>query len=229
MGLGLGLGVRLVRTWRAVLRRWRQRVRRPLVRHAVEKLHIGSGPLVREGWTNVDLERHPGVEYVLDVRDGLPFRDVGYIYAEHFLEHLSYDEGQRFLKECRQALRDDGVLRLSTPNLEWVWATQYRRSSADPIRDCFAINKSFRGWGHQFLYNLETLMAALRVAGFAEVRACAYGESLDPALQNLERHERSADESTLPHVVVIEARGRATRGDDLLEIAAVDYDWAVHP
>ena len=197
-------------------------------RVAVEKLHVGSGPLVREGWTNVDLEAHPGVDYVLDVRDGLPFRDVSYIYAEHFIEHLTHDEGLRFLRECRAAMRRDGVLRLSTPNLDWVWMTQYSRGSQRAVHDCFAINKSFRGWGHQFLYNFETLASSLRDAGFADVGLRAYGQSDDSVLRDLERHERSLDVPDLPHVVIVEARGIAPPSRELEQLTE-DYDWAINP
>jgi predicted SAM-dependent methyltransferase len=208
------------------MRRRRTRARHPLTKHRADKLHIGSGPLVREGWTNVDLEPHRGVEFVLDVRDGLPFEDVSYIYAEHFIEHLTNDEGFRFLKECRAALRENGVIRLSTPNLDWVWMTQYRRPAS--VRDCFAINKSFRGWGHQFLYNVATLTAALRDAGFADVRECRYGESEEAVLRDLERHEKSLDSTELPHVIIVEGRGVAAPTGALDDMAE-DYDWAVNP
>ncbi len=208
------------------MRRRRQQPRHPSTKHRASKLHVGSGPLVREGWTNIDLEPHAGVEFVLDVREGLPFEDVSYIYAEHFIEHLTHDEGMRFLKECRAALRAGGAIRLSTPNLDWVWLTQYRRPSS--IGDCFAINKSFRGWGHQFLYNVATLAAALHDAGFADVRTCAYGESTDPVLRDLERHEKSLDTPDVPHVIVLEARGTGRPAQELQRVSD-DYDWAVNP
>jgi predicted SAM-dependent methyltransferase len=225
--LGLGIRTRLIRAWRFARRERRQRASRPAARHRVEKLHVGSGPLVRAGWTNVDLDAHPGVEFVLDVRGGLPFEDVSYVYAEHFIEHLTHDEGLRFLRECRAALRNDGAIRLSTPNLEWVWATQYHRPSDDAVRDCFAINKSFRGWGHQFLYNVETMTATLHDAGFADVTECRYGESGDPVLRDLERHEKSPDAPELPHVIVVEARGVRVPASEL-ERYSEDYDWATH-
>ena len=224
--MGFGIRVRLIRAWREAQRRSRQRARRPLQRMRAERLHIGSGPVVLPGWTNIDLEYHDGVHHVLDVRDGLPFDGVALIYAEHFLEHLSHDEGMRFLGECRAALTPDGVLRLSTPNLDWVWATQYRRPSPDGVHDCFAMNKAFRGWGHQFLYNLDTLTASLRAAGFAEVRSFRYGESDDPVLRGLERHEKSPDEAELPHVIVVEARGIAVPRE-VPDAVVEDYDQAL--
>ena len=225
MGLGLGLHVRLVRAWHTLARKRRQRARTTMTRHEVERLHIGSGPLVRPGWTNIDIEYHPGVAHVLDVRDGLPFAHAQYVYAEHFIEHLTYDEGFRFLKECRAAMRADGVLRLSTPNLDWVHATQY--GSGNAVQDCFAMNKAFRGWGHQFLYNLGTLTASLQAAGFAEIIACRYGESADPNLRGLERHEVSADSAALPHVIVVEARGVRPASDAAIASAVEDYDQAL--
>ncbi len=228
VGLGFGIRARLIRTWRSARRRFRQRARRPIRRFSVRKLHIGSGPVVLPGWTNVDLEDHDGVQHVLDVRDGLPFENAEYIFAEHFIEHLTHDEGLRFLAECRAALNESGALRLSTPNLDWVWSTQYHRPSADPVSDCFAINKSFRGWGHQFLYNVETLTSALKDVGFGDVRICGYGESTHDELRNLERHERSLDAPELPHVIIVEASGRRPPTRRLAE-ASEDYDWAVHP
>src|SRR6516162_6826939 len=89
------------------------------------RLHIGAGTESLPGWINIDNRKLPGVDVVLDVRQGLSFRDVEAIYAEHFLEHLTLDEGLAFLADCRHALRDSGVLRLSTPNLDWVHATHY--------------------------------------------------------------------------------------------------------
>ncbi|MGZ5494514.1 MAG: hypothetical protein ACXWHG_12990 [Thermoanaerobaculia bacterium] len=72
-------------------------------------------------------------------------------------------------------LRDDGVLRLSTPNLDWVWASHYRRvlTSDQEILGAFGLNRAFRGWGHRFLFNFGTLAATLRDA--ASRTSCAPG------------------------------------------------------
>jgi len=187
------------------------------------RLHIGCGQQALPGWINIDNQGLPGVDQVLDVRHGLPFADVATIYAEHFLEHLSLDEGLAFLAECRRVLSDDGVLRLSTPSLDWVLTTHYRWGDAadeDRRNDCIRLNRAFHGWGHQFLYNRPMLSATLRAAGFARAVFRSYGESERPELQGLERHETWNDTPELPHVIVVEATGRAQPGrlpPDLLQ------------
>lgn len=183
------------------------------------RLHIGSGPVALDGWTNVDVAAYPGVDVVLDVREPWPFADVELIFAEHFLEHLTLAEGLRFLRECRRVLRADGVLRLSTPNLDWVWLTHYKPPSELTLEEqligCLEINRAFHGWGHQFLYNFRTLELALRAAGFAEVVQREYGASEVEALRGLERHERHGDRAEAPSVVVAEARGKGGESAEL--------------
>jgi hypothetical protein len=40
------------------------------------RLHIGCGAQSIPGWINIDNQGLPGVDQVLDVRQGLPFADV---------------------------------------------------------------------------------------------------------------------------------------------------------
>jgi predicted SAM-dependent methyltransferase len=182
------------------------------------KLHVGCGPVHLDGWFNIDNRRYDAVDFVLDVRDGLPFRELRFVFAEHFIEHLPWWECERFLRDCRNALAADGVLRLSTPNLDWVVATQY--GAGDPIADCFALNTSFRGWGHQFLYNAKTLEAMLHRVGFASVAFLEYGKSPHRELHGLERHEISPDSIELPHVLVVEASGIGGAANETLQSSA---------
>ena len=175
------------------------------------RLHIGCGQEAIAGWINIDNHALPGVDRVLDVRKGLPFGNVSAIYAEHFLEHLGLDDGLGFLKECRRVLASSGVLRLSTPNLDWVYATHYRTSQVaeEALHDCFQLNRAFHGWGHQFLYNRATLESVLNAAGFATVRFHLYGQSDVPELRGIERHKTWEDTPEMPHVLIAEASGEA--------------------
>jgi predicted SAM-dependent methyltransferase len=190
------------------------------------KLHIGSGPIALPGWVNIDLLPYPNVDRVLDVRGGLPFDAATHIYAEHFVEHLTPDESMAILRACRRSLHPDGVLRLSTPNLDWVLQTHYRpaawNGAGDALADCFALNKAFHGWGHKFLFNRDTLRQFLMAAGFAEIEFVAYGSSSDPDLRGLERHPPSADTELHQHVLVAEARGVGASADLAVD-CRIDY------
>lgn len=188
-------------------------------------LHIGCGPQILKGWVNIDNAQYPGVDRVLDVTTGLPFEDVSFVFAEHFIEHLSYDNAAKLFRECRRVLRDDGVLRLSTPNLDWVWITHYSAvmTDAQQVDCCFRINRAFRGWGHQFLYNFRTLALTLQDAGFATIKPCEYGKSEHRELAGLERHELSPPYGSFPSILIVEASGRGRSDTTDLEQPRNDY------
>ena len=215
----------LRRAWRSVQRAVQSRVLRRLP--SGSRLHVGCGSVHLDGWVNIDRFPSPVADFTYDIRYGIPVHDAGYIYAEHFLEHLDYAEGMKFLRDCRAALGSSGILRLSTPNLDWVYRTQYHpnewATDHDAVRDCFWMNKAFRAWGHQFLYNLPALRAALQEAGFETIEPCAFRESRHEALRGLEQHETWQDLPDLPHVLIVEASGRSTTSEVKLNDLAADY------
>jgi SAM-dependent methyltransferase len=53
---------------------------------------------------------------------------------------------------------------------------------------CFIVNNFFRGYGHQFLYDIRSLMAITKEAGFIEPRIFKPNESDDIHLSHLESH-----------------------------------------
>lgn len=181
------------------------------------RLHIGSGRHRLDGWVNVDIQELPGVDVVADVRRGLDFRDARAIYAEHFLEHLALDDALGFLLECHRVLAPGGWLRLSTPNLDWVWRTHYLLDAEpeEKQRRALMLNRAFHGWRHRFLWNREILERALAACGFDDFRWCRYGDSTRPELAGVEGHETYDDTEELPHVVIVEARRGEARPKQL--------------
>lgn len=195
------------------------------------KLNIGSGRARLEGWINVDIQHLPGVDLVADVTEGLQFSNAEAVFAEHFLEHLTFDAAVSFLLEAHRVLGDGGWIRLSTPNLDWVWATHYRLEGEPGSRAdaALALNRAFHGWRHQFLWNREILAQALTVCGFTGVRWCSYGESELPVFRGIERHETYADLPGLPHVLIVEARKGAPRPELLREFRErIEREYLVH-
>ncbi len=184
------------------------------------RLHIGSGSQRLEDWVNVDIRPFPGVDLVADVNRGLDFASVDAVYAEHFLEHLAADDAFDFLAAIYRMLTPEGRLRLSTPNLDWVWRTHYRLAgpAEHKIASALKINRAFHGWEHKFLWNQETLSAALVATGFNNLRWYRHGESDDATFRGLERHETYGDSDDLPHVLIVEARRGTSQPEALASL-----------
>jgi len=145
---------------------------------------------------------------VADVTQGLAFTRVDAVYAEHFLEHLWPDQALEFLCEVREVLARQGCLRLSTPNLDWVWRSHYVPDESEERKRELAvmINRAFHGWEHKFLWNRELLTEALEATGFEELIWHRYGESRSELFRGIERHETYEDDATSHHVIIVEAR-----------------------
>ncbi len=171
------------------------------------RLHVGAGSQRLEGWINVDIRPFPGVDLVADVTRGLELTGIDDVFAEHFLEHLAVDDALDFLGKVQRMLRAGGRLRLSTPNLDWVWRTHYRleASPEDKVTAAVALNRAFHGWEHKFIWNRETLELALSVIGFRDFAWRRHGESDVEYLRGLERHETYDDDDDLRHVLIVEA------------------------
>jgi len=171
------------------------------------RLHLGCGERHLEGWLNIDLEPGPGVDLVRDITRGLPWREVEAIFAEHFLEHLAVDQAVDLLADAHRALRPGGLLRLTTPNLDWIWSTHLgSEPGRRPLEAALHANRAFSAWGHRFLWSRELLAEVLIACGFDDLHWCAPGESRLEVLAGLEGHETYGDAPGLAHVLIVECR-----------------------
>lgn len=136
------------------------------------KLNIGCGDIYFDGWINIDLDSAKA-DLKIDVRNRLPYDDnsVDFIYCEHFIEHLTVEEGITVLKDFHRVLKVGGILRIATPDLDYVlfryffmWKSQLwlKKYGYEWIKTkAEMINISFRDWGHKYLYNYEELKRRL--------------------------------------------------------------------
>jgi predicted SAM-dependent methyltransferase len=175
----------------------------------IRRIHVGGGANnVFPDWWNVDIRAFRGVDEVLDASGPWPWTGLDAVYGEHFIEHLPLDAALRFVQEAASHLRPGGVLRLSTPSIEWVWATHLSLapdvSDERRITQTFAANRAFHGWGHQFLFSRPLLGQLLTGAGFEHLTWHAYGESDDPTLRGLERHRGYSVHDGWPSVWIVE-------------------------
>ena len=135
----------------------------------------------------------------------LPSKSLDYVFSEHVIEHLEFDEAALMLGECFRTLKTGGRIRLATPDLKQIIAV-YTQPEGDAqqayirwIMDSFrprvgeynaahVVNHSFHGWRHKFIYDQATLTGALEKAGFHQVRRFEPGDSADEHLRGIEQH-----------------------------------------
>ncbi len=177
-------------------------------------LNFGAGPYPVSGWVNADIS--PSSEFYIDARKPilLPEGSFDAVFSEHFLEHLEYSIGRRWMAECFRCLKAGGVFRVATSGLERLYE-MYSGSSSHVAQDefvvrhfsrfgneiaktygkeasphpCIVFNDKFRLWGsHRFIYDENFLIHTLKSIGFRQITAVKYGESRHEHLCNLEHH-----------------------------------------
>lgn len=177
-------------------------------------LQIGAGPTSAPGWLCTDLEPRRRGTVFLDAVKPFPIPDgsFDYVHSEHMIEHVSFWGGAAMLRECHRILKPGGRIRIATPDLGRLIGLYGHENvgvakrlidavaegvfkSVACAKPIFAINSAFRDWGHQFLYDEETLRDSLLGAGFVSVRRFGCGQSEVPLFRGMERHgEVSGDE-----------------------------------
>ena len=201
--------------------------------HQTRKVQLGAGSSRLEGWLNTDIEPGDGLAY-LDATKPFPFEDdsVHYIFSEHLIEHLTYDEGKAMMAEAYRVLAPGGKMRISTPNLTrfielfdenpsedarayLVDKRKWHRWPDEPNAAAIILNLQMSSWGHKFMYDIETLGASLQRVGFRNVREFEENISTDEHLRNLEErdsgvNERASDYETMS-VEVEKPRAATTR------------------
>jgi predicted SAM-dependent methyltransferase len=196
-----------------------------LNRHAIRKLQIGSGFNILSGWLNSDYQPFPKDILRLDATKTFPIGDneFDYIFSEHIIEHIKYAEGLSMLTECFRVLRQNGTIRVSTPNLPFLldlyrhdksdrqlayikWATDNFIPETDYYDDVFVINNYVRDWGHQFIYDEKTLRASLEKAGFTNITRCDLNQSEEAAFRNLENETRLPEGFLKLETLTLEAK-----------------------
>ncbi len=182
-------------------------IRKYLRGHPIKKLQLGTYNNALDGWLNSDVYLQSSQCVFLDAARPFPFADhtFDYIFSEHMIEHISYDEGLGMLHECLRVLRPGGKIRIATPNLDsfvslfsaekndlqkryMQWYTKRYLPTRHEIRQSFIINRCFYGWNHKFVYDFTTLRDSFEQAGFIDIRLCLTCESEDEHFQEIDTH-----------------------------------------
>ena len=184
-----------------------RKIRSYLHSNQLKKLQLGTSNSPMVGWLNTDVLPTSRKVAYLDATRRFPFNNdvFDYVYSEHVIEHIEHERAVFMLRECFRVLKPGGKIRISTPDLKVYtglhskektasqkfyidWVIQNLMPEVDYCEEVFLINNAFRAWGHQFLYDRETLRLTMARIGFEDIKYYQPGVSDDENLQGIESH-----------------------------------------
>lgn len=126
-----------------------------------------------------------------DARKGIPWPDssMDFMIAYHFLEHITRQEGETFLKECHRVLKPGGVVRIGVPDTKVIIRFYLEGKIHDfdanegvkKARDFAEAFWNLLTAGHVTDYDEDSLGNKLILAGFATYQ-CEPNESKIPEI-----------------------------------------------
>ena len=195
-------------------------------------INLGCGDEPSPDFINIDFWGASGAGYNADLRFPLRVGDgvVDGIYSEHTFEHLTYDEVDRLLSECRRIMKAGAVIRIIVPDVslfvrkyadsdaDWfrAWEARMFLKSPNPERNrrrlashLQALSFVTQEYGHVSSWDAETMTRYLERNGFCDVRTTSFRSGRNPDLL-----QDSADEARTAVSLYIEgtAEGPAASG-----------------
>jgi predicted SAM-dependent methyltransferase len=177
-----------------------------LKNNEIKKLHIGAGNRKIKDWLNTDIG-NKSIMPVVDVTKKFPFntKTFDYVFSEHMIEHIKYQDGVKMLKESFRVLKSNGKIRISTPDLQFLidlysnekdqlqkdyieWSCKNYQLTEGSIIE--VVNNYFQSWGHQFIYDKNTIENTLKAVGFTKIEFFKINESNNLDLKDLENDKR---------------------------------------
>jgi len=166
------------------------------------KLNIGSYlDTFYYDWTNIDIldlkdfaERQCYKFLQQDITKGIPFEDnsVDIIMSNHFLEHLTRVEGQKFLEECYRVLKPKGIIRTSIPDTKLITQRyidgkimnyKYINLGVELATDDAEAYYNLLLAGHKTIYDEKGLSKMLGKVGFKDIKRCSPFKSRHNSIQ----------------------------------------------
>ncbi len=201
------------------------RIEKYLTENSVRKLQIGAQSNSISGWFNVDIDiKEPHVTY-MDATQPFPIADgaFDYVFAEHMIEHISFEEADHMLSESFRIMKEGATIRIATPNLEKLAQLMISPNEQDhatyidayfqrffpdelPKDPVFVVNKLFYSFHHRFIHSEASLRYLLEKQGFRDFRRCQVGQSDMDHLKGIEQHAKEIGEiPNFVETIVVEA------------------------
>lgn len=174
--------------------------------------HIGCGYKIGKNWVNFDnspiafIDNLPFLNKILKINklkfpNGIKYGNIvkkplclensaDNIYCSHVLEHVSYLDAKKMLKNIYFMLKKNGIFRIVVPSLKSRIDDYNIDKDADKFLNslgCFNKNENknltsklryfFGGSRHRWMYDETSLQTELEQTGFKEIRKCEFGDS----------------------------------------------------
>ncbi|MBU2043856.1 MAG: methyltransferase domain-containing protein [Candidatus Omnitrophica bacterium] len=145
-----------------------------------------------DGWLTIDVTKNCDIFW--DLRKGIPFpnESISKVYSSHFLEHLSFKEGQKFLDECLRVLSAGGKFSVCVPNAKLYIEAYLTNSHLDTNLffghkpsynnttkiDCVNYTAYMNGL-HKYMFDEENLIHILKSKGLKNVHLRKFDPGVD--------------------------------------------------
>ena len=235
------------------------------------RVNIGCGLFVGQDWINIDgswngwFANHRRLAGLLspiigrgwkawpagvvhgDLSGGkLPLKDssVDVLFSAHFLEHLTKEEGEVFVRECLRVLKPGARMRIVVPDLEGLARKYLRALDAGGRRDLHAMGESpadefvrqlcvcgprrrwtrpadwYQVWHdyhrHFWMYDRQSLSVAVERAGFSEISVdIPSDQSGIVGLEQVERAGATGEDGVGFSLEAVKPRGPAIQAHGL--------------
>ena len=193
--LNLGCGAKVLHGWVNVDYSYGARLAKiPLIRDIIKQFRI----------FNVEWDKQI---FIHDLTKPFPWKDntVSVIYSSHTLEHMDRENGMNFLKECHRVLKPHGIIRIVVPDLapiveryvnktlpsEYFLEELYVLRGKPPRSFLKRLLWPYVGFPHQCMYDAESLIRIMKVAGFLQVLPKKYVDSEILDIQEIEIEQRT--------------------------------------
>jgi predicted SAM-dependent methyltransferase len=163
-------------------------------------IEIGAGNKKGEnGWVTIDMTKNCDVFW--DLRNGIPFPDesITQIYSSHFFEHLSFNDIQKTLDECKRVLVPGGTFSICVPNarlyvelyLNPDSISKQKFLSHTPANNGttaidFINYAAYMDGEHKYMFDEENLLHILESKQFKNVRLRAFDPNIDMEARDFE-------------------------------------------
>lgn len=191
----------------------------------MKNYHIGCGYTIGKSWLNYDsspiafIDQIPILNQIIKLNKSKFPKGIIYgniikkklcndnsadnIYCSHVLEHVSYSDAKKMLKNIYDMLKKGGIFRIVVPSLDARIKKYNENKDANEFMEslgCVTKNENsnfidklrffFGGSRHRWMYDEKSLYNELKTAGFNNIKNCDYGDSGIEIFSEVESEDR---------------------------------------